>query len=232
MKLIITTFLATLALQSAMAQDFSVGLRTGIGNTLDVKQLRSGPIERVWDKELFVRYETKGRLAFEAGATQYNYQHAGIWDNSGCIVDYEPLYFDAPTSENLITTTNVNMIDLSLGVQYDISCIFLKEKCPIMKNMRSFVGANVIGKMANVETRSVDRRISDGQVNETVYRDFGMQDIHLGVNHTLTYSIKRVYLTSVVGYSISTAIFQQNITSNDWPVGSKLSLRVGVGYTL
>lgn len=232
MKLILTTILATLALQNASAQDFSVGIRTGLGKTMDVSRISAGTIDNTWDKELFVRYQTKRRLAFEVGGTQYNYQRAGIWHNSGCIVNYEPLYFSAPTSENLITTTNVNMLDLSLGVQYDISCNALKDKCPLMKNLSSFIGANVIGKMANVETRSVDKRISDGQINETEYKDFGIQDIYLGLNHTLTYNIKRVYITSVVGYSISTAIFQRRMTSNDWPIGSRLSLRIGVGYTL
>ena len=232
MKYIISTILAVMLSQGVQAQDFSLGIRTGLGKNLDVTRISNGTIDNAWDKELFLRYQTKSRLAFEAGATHYNYRRAGIWHSSGCIVDYEPLYFDAPTHENLLTLTNVNMIDLSLGVQYDISCKALQEKCPIMKQLRSYVGASVIGKYANVNTQMTDRRLSDGSIRETTYRDNSLNDIHLGINHTLNYTISKLYITSVVGYSVSSTIFQGSFTDRSVPVGSRLSFRIGVGYTL
>jgi|GEM_PF-1667081 len=229
---VIASILFTTALVSA--QDFSVGARTGLGKTVVTDRISDGDMKSTWDKEFFVRYETKGRLAFEAGATQYSYQRAGIWHNSGCIVDYEPLYFEAPTSRNLLTVTDANIIDFSLGVQYDISCPAMKEKCPFMSNLHSFIGANVIGKYAGIETRQVNKRISDGSVYENNYTDRSLYDIQLGLSHTLTYDIKRVYVTSIVGYavSISTGIFYGNWGGNNWPVDSRFSTRIGLGYRL
>lgn len=232
MKYIFSIILTLLFAQNAGAQGFSAGLRTGIGRTMDVSRISNGTIDNTWDKEIFVRLETKGRLAFEAGGTQYRYQRAGIWHSSGCIVEYEPLYFTAPTSQNLITFTNVNMIDFSLGVQYDISCNVLKEKCPFMKNLRSFIGANAIGKYASIQTRSVDKQISDGQIHESEYTDRSLYDIHLGLNHTLTYDINRFYITSVVGYTVSTAIFYGSFADRPSPVNSRFSSRIGIGYRL
>lgn len=72
MKLIFTTIFAVLFIQGVSAQNFSIGARTGLGKTMDVSHISNGTIDNTWDKEIFVRHETKGRFAFEVGGTQYS----------------------------------------------------------------------------------------------------------------------------------------------------------------
>lgn len=72
MKYLLITLLISMTLHSAVAQDILGGVRLGIGRTMDIKECTSGFIDKTLDKELFMRYETKGRLAFEVGAIHYN----------------------------------------------------------------------------------------------------------------------------------------------------------------
>lgn len=232
MKYLLSLTLALSLLQYAGAQGISAGFRTGIGNTMNISRMSEGIIDKHWEKELFLRYETKKRLALEINGTQYNDAEAGIWHSTGCIVDYEPiLTFESPTRENLLTYTSYNMLDMSLGVQYDISCSYLQEKCPMMKNFRSFIGVAAVGTYGKVTTRSTDRSLSDGDITTTERTGSGLYNLHIGVNHTLTYSFGRLYVTSVAAYLVSP--FSETYTShNQLTPNSKLSFRAGIGYRI
>jgi len=232
MKYLFTLLLMLILGYNSGAQGISAGIRSGIGNSMDVTKLRSGTIDKTWQKEVFTRYETKKRLAFELSGTQYNDAEAGIWHSSGCIVDYEPLLtFEAPTQENILTYTSYSMVDVSMGVQYDLSCPFLQEKCPFMKNFRSFLGVAFIGTFGNVTTYSTNRRLSDGDVTTTEQNQRGLYNLNIGINHTTTYSFGKVFVTSMVGYMASP--FTDYSISTDQPIeNSKLSLRMGIGYKI
>lgn len=232
MKYVLSFFLILLFADNSGAQGISAGIRSGIGNSMDITQLRSGTIDRTWQKEVFTRYETKKRLAFELSGTQYNDAKAGIWHSSGCIVDYEPiLTFEAPTQENILTYTSYSMADLSLGVQYDLSCPVLKEKCPFMKNFRSFLGVAFIGTFGNVTTYSTNRNLSDGDITTTERTEKGLYNLFIGINHTTTYSFGKVYISSLVGYMAS-PFADYSIYTNQPIANSKLSLRMGIGYNI
>lgn len=226
MKLIITTFLATLALQSVSAQEFSVGIRTGLGKTMDVSRISAGTIDNTWDKELFVRYETKRRLAFEVGGTQYNTSHSMepmIWEcNWGLPITYEDAGMNAKSS----------IIDFHLSAQYDISCGYIKENCPFMKNFRSFIGVNIGARYESAEVTRYQKQISDGHITKEVSEQAGINTAQMGLSHTITYRLKKIVFSSVAAYTVYPwSMSTMYIDGNAYP-NSKLSLRIGVGYTL
>lgn len=231
MKRIILTICALFTIYAGQAQGIAFGVRSGIGNTLDIKNLRQGAVEKTWDKELFGRYETQKRLALELSGTQYQYDHAGIWHNAGCIVDYEPLYFAPPSSENLLTTYNYNMVDIGVGIQYHLSCPVLREKCPLMKNFRSYIGLAVVGTYGTIATNYTDRRLSDGAITETKLRDTKLHRMSFGAAHTATYSFKHIFITSTASYTVDPWAASFRLMNSISP-NSKLSLRLGVGYKL
>lgn len=232
MKYILSFFLILLFADNSGAQSISAGIRSGIGNSMDITQLRSGTIDRTWQKEVFTRYETKKRLAIELSGTQYNDAEAGIWHSSGCIVDYEPLLtFAPPTRENILTYTSYNMVDISLGIQYDLSCPFLQEKCPLMKNFRSFLGVAFVGTIGSATTYSTNRSLSDGGISTTELKQKGLHNLNIGINHTTTYSFEKIFISSMVGYMASP--FTNYSFSTNQPIeNSKLSLRMGIGYKI
>lgn len=224
MKLIITTILASLALQSASAQDLSVGIRTGLGKTLQLSNLRDGSIHKTWDKELFLRYEIKGRWAFEITGTQYynNYHITPL--------DFE--YFAPPTSETLDIYSKSNNVDFAVSAQYDISCNYLKEHCPLMKNLRSFIGVNVgVGYRRTTEIYT-QKQYADGMVTKENYKYQSLTSPQVGLSHTLTYSLGKVFITSSTTMMLLPFSNQTNWMYQDNYYNSKLSLRIGVGYTL
>lgn len=219
------------AAQNAIAQGLSAGFRAGMSNSMDITRLREGIIDRSWEKELFARYETNKRFAFELSAAQYNNTEAGIWHSSGCIVDYEQLdLFAPPTHENLLTYSSYRMVDVSIGAQYDITCLF-SEECPVRKVFSSYMGVAAIGTFGKVTTNSTDRRLSDGDISTTQRTGKGMYNLLLGINNTATYSFNRFYITSVVGYMVSP--FTQGYEfHNQANPNSKFLVKLGLGYRI
>ncbi|MCB9044812.1 MAG: hypothetical protein H6550_01610 [Chitinophagales bacterium] len=228
MKLITTTLLAALLCGSLYAQSFSAGLRSGIGKTLDVAKINEGTINNTWDKELFLRYETKGRFAFEAGATQYIFtrNNSDSYVNTIICFPADDYYYKY---ERVSQFNKYNVIDFGLSAQLDLTCKGMQQ-CPVLKNMRSFVG--VYGSMgyAYTTTTYTDRSYADGMEVNRILEDKYPYNVTLGLNHTLKYTINKMYITSVVAYGIQPGSFSYMYWAGDPTPNSKLSLRLGAGY--
>lgn len=223
MKYLFSIILALSIVQNSGAQGISAGLRTGVGNTFDITSVKEGTKHNYWEKQLFLRYETKGRLAFELNTTQYNYTFDEVPRilQTFAPMDHEPL---ALKIQN-------NNIDFGLSVQYDLSCPFLQDKCPLLKNFRSYIGVAAVAILNERTEIATNRYYSDGRVAESRIRQTSINDIQFGLNHTTKYSFNRFFLTSTLTMTIS-----------PWGIGSfapaaytensLLNLRVGAGYTL
>lgn len=223
MKYLFSIILALSIVQTAGAQGISAGLRTGLGNTFDITSAREGVKHNYWEKQLFLRYETKGRLAFEFSTTQYNYTYDEVPQvlQTFAPMDHEPI---ALRIQN-------NNIDFGLSVQYDLSCPALQDKCAIMKNFRSYIGVTAVAILAERTEIATNRYYSDGRVAESRIRQTSINDMQFGINHTTKYSFNRFFLTSTVTMTIS-----------PWGIGSfapaaytensMFNLRIGAGYTL
>ena len=227
MKLIFTTIFAVLFINGIVsAQNFSIGARTGMGNTMDLRSMRNGVIDKTWDKELFFRYETKGRLAFEASGTQYKYGY-----NYGPFISECAPWFP-PTGEDLGGSMKYNMIDISLSAQYNITCSYMQEHCPMFKNLKSFLGVSIGAAYERTTMTNTSRQFSDGQIINDVAKGSGIVNPQIGINHTLTYSLKHLYLTTVAAYTVQPGNTTQYTFSTDGYPNSKFSARIGVGYRL
>lgn len=213
--------------QNTYAQGISAGIRTGIGNSFDVTKLRSTENTPTWDKEVFARYETKGRFAFELGANHYSYSETVRPYYEWCLTEY------FPSGNEIIAAKNqYNIINIGASVQYDVSCKALQEKCPLFKRMRNYIGVNAGTQYGNVNTTSTNRRYSDGNITESKNSISYFNHINIGLSHTLTYTFNKLYFTSVAGLNTNT----QEAFSNFAPIpssrNSSLSLRLGFGYKL
>ncbi len=223
MKYLFSIILALSIVQNAGAQGISAGLRTGVGNTFDITSAREGIKHNYWEKQLFMRYETKGRLAFEFSTTQYNY----TYDEAPRILetfapmDHEPL---------ALKIQNYN-IDFSLSVQYDLSCPVLQDKCALMKNFRSYIGVTAVAILNERTEIATNRYYSDGRVAESRIRQTNINDMQFGINHTTKYSFNRFFLTSTVTMTISPWGIDSFVPMAQ-SENSMLNLRIGAGYTL
>lgn len=223
MKYLLSVIVFLSIAQNADAQGVSAGLRTGVGKTFDVTSLKDGAKHSYWEKQLFLRYETNGRLAFEINSTQYNYSYHEepiIWECT----------FALPPHETIDIEVTHRNIDFGFSAQYDLSCSILREKCPIMKNFKSYMGiagAVVLNERTEIYT---NRDFSDGHVTKERSRYKYLGDIYLGINHTTIYTFGRFYLTGTA-----------TVTVNPWGLGSfapksynensRLCLRIGAGYS-
>src|SRR5688572_14419162 len=97
MKLIFSTVLALLLVQGVQAQNFSIGARTGLSHSFDASEACTSDKELSWDKEIFARYQTKGKMAFEFRTGHYRLNSSGLTHD--WVDFYNPDYY--PVSEKI-----------------------------------------------------------------------------------------------------------------------------------
>lgn len=229
MKTLVTIIITVFICQMAYSQGISVGLRSGVGTVpMDIKETKTSNLRPTWDKQLFARYETKKRFAFELSGTQYKYNQAGTW-TYGCFSEYNRLYFDSPNKVNLLTEYNYNVLDINFDAQYDISSVALANKCPILKNFKSYLGVRVTGTIVKQNVTYTDQRLTDGQITESEYYNTNFADFSLGLNHSINYYFKHIYLTSTVNYQLSISGFKGYVDPT-WHTNNRASMLIGVGY--
>lgn len=209
----------------ANAQHFSVGARTGVGTLIEVRKGTKDVQNITWDKEIFLRYETKRRLAFETGITHYKYDYP-IDLRDG--LEYANLDFAPSPYEFIEGSGTVNAYAINLSAQYDISCPFLKDHCPVFKNLRSYIGINLMPTISSGSQSITSRRKSDGTIFTEESTSPASIDFQAGVSHTLVYTINKFYLTTVVGINYTEFSSYPFIGGPNF----KGYARIGVGYNL
>lgn len=220
MKYLITTLLAAITFQAATAQDFIGGLRSGIGKNMDASEFCKGDMFFSWNNEGYIRYETKGRFAFEVRAGHYNFKDASEYKPG--ILEFLPseLSYPEPIIAVNVRTDNYYM---ALSTQYDITCPAMKEHCPIMKNIKSFVGVDIAGmyinELNNIEdggTGDVLRQVNNPRCN-----------MQFGISHTLQYQLtEQLNINSSVRMMVSPYDFAEFNTNKS----SQMNFMLGAGY--
>lgn len=208
------------------SQEFSVGARTGVGKNYF---LRSGntnyPCVTTWDKQAFVRYQSKKRFALEVGAEHYRYTHTAN------VRDIYEFYPETAGEQEIRTVTSSNMI-FYISAQYDIMCRRAQNSCPLLKNMRSYIGI-VLAPTSITDRNSAElRNVNTGKVSNYSYTNQSVA-IAGGLNHTLTYRFSdHLSLSSVLSYRVdlpaafsSYEIFPNNAFENH------IGYQIGAGYT-
>ncbi|MCB9044811.1 MAG: hypothetical protein H6550_01605 [Chitinophagales bacterium] len=210
------------------AQNFSFGARAGVGNTYDMSSLKSGVLDKSLDKELFLRYQSKGRLAFEVSCIQYNGTHT----TPAQIFDCRWGETEPPTSTDGGSNALSNYVDLNLSAQYDISCPYIQEHCPVMKHLRSFIGINIGARYQSSTNKHYVISLSDGSISQEITRYKEINTPQAGLTHTLTYSFGKFYASSVASFYIRPWDMSAMYMNSSIYPDSKLSLRLGLGYRL
>jgi len=224
MKKIITLAISGIIFYQVQAQNLSGGFRTGASmwkGQNEGKCFGNSAHNATWDKELFVRYQTKGKLAFEAGmghyaATASYAQPEGPYPAVGEI----PYYIAAEKSQN---------IEWNLSAQYDLTCPALAAKCPLMKRMKSYAGVILSPTLSRntTERKPVDNY--NLQSRETTVDDWALWT---GLSHTMIYNLnEQLYVTSSVRLQVDPNKFFDDagaLKSRD----RRMGLQIGFGYNL
>lgn len=224
MKFLLATFSAMLLMQAANAQGIAAGVRSGIGGNFNASSIKQEVVEHnYWQKQLFGRYETKKKLAFEVTAGQYNYSFSSTPGK------FE--YFAPPAYEPIKVDVRNNVFELGASAQYDLSCGYLKDHCPVFKNFRSYLGVNMNVLHTKSAQTYTNKSTSDGTIFKSEQVSPAWTDLYVGLSHTTTYSFKHIFLTSSA--SLMASPFSGNGNLFPRATGSPnttISLMAGVGY--
>jgi len=226
MKKIFSLALASVCFSFSQAQEISGGLRTGLSHWMDkgngtcFSNSMDGQ-DKTWDKQIFVRYKTAGKLAFESSIGHYSFSnyHAMETNDGG-----QDQYFSGLTERS-------QNIEWNISAQYELSCPGMTA-CPALSKLKSYVGVVATPTFSRTRTDLELTRMSDGITNSIVEKSNEFT-IWTGLSHTLLYSIKdKFYLTSAVQLQIDpNRFFEKNsgvVSSPD----SRFGLQIGVGYQL
>lgn len=220
-KLLLVLFSAGLACNTS-AQSLSAGLRTGPGASVDIRNTSDANIS--WDKEAYFRLETNKRIAVEAFVTHYSsdtkYETREFWGGD---------FFSAPYYSKISNEVNSNQYTFGASFQYDITCPMMKEHCPVMKNISSFIGLDAGIRYNNEKGTQYGVRDADGVIERMDYTN-NYADVLIGLSHTVKYNLsEKFYLISTTRAMLDTKNLSNApyaISRNDSHIGFKL----GVGY--
>ncbi len=229
----LTLILASLAfLNTAKAQSFNLGLRTGISkyyteiNNQD-KQYYS------WNKELAGRYQSKKGIAYEISLSHFSWNDGYALTNNGYSGQENAGGYTY--KDTWLQETN-NHFALNTSIQYDLICPKMKNNCPTMKRMSNYLGIS-LGITREYTKQAVQYSILEtGEMKEK--RTFNH-------NTTLLYGIKNTFLYRLNKSLSATATISANsnyspifMFTNGRPYGDKYNwnlntiMSIGIQYKL
>lgn len=217
----------SLSFCSVNAQQFSLGFRTGASYWMDKQEGKcfSSAVDgqnTTWDKQLFVRYKTRGKIVLEASMGHYAFKNRQVSTEYECI--YGENNITAMTARNIYEESQ--NVEWNLSAQYDLSCPALKEKCPLMKHLKSYMGVELTPTWSRTTTKiGSDESLLSSETNNE-------WSLWAGLSHTLIYDISdRVYITSALRFQIDPNKFidKSGVIRN---ADSRLGFQMGLGYNL
>ena len=221
MKNIVSIILLSMLCITANAQ-FSVGARTGLscwksvylGNA-DNKIANKGNTP-VWDKQIYARYQTKGRFAFEAGFGHYKMNQKSFGNDiiTGCFTPYIPLNY----------TETHDFLEYNLSAQYDISC-------PAIPCLKSYIGVMLSPTMRYSNVTYTSKHMETGEL-ETYSSNHQSLNIYTGLSHYMEYCIsKHLNINSQASFRIDpSTFFSQQFSPAYYEPNTRFSWQLGMGY--
>lgn len=212
MKRFITILSAVLFITGAVqAQSFSAGARMGascLEQGFDHKYIS-------FDQSVFGRYETGSRWAFEAG---FGHWSGGMKTNVPAGMNEGP--------GNIPAHARINNYEMNLSVQYDITCPYMQEHCPVMRRIKTYASLDISPTLSY--TRLLYNDTEDFMAGETAHRK---NDVRLwtGLSETMLYQLNdHVNLVSNVGFKVNGG--QLFNPGNDYEANFRFSWQVGAAY--
>jgi len=228
MKKMLTLLAASFLFYTSNAQQFSGGFRTGASHWMDKEKGKcfsreNGRKHNSWDKELFIRYNTKGKLAFEASLGHYSLHNSYTPD--------QLTYFAPP--EYVVTNVNERSqsLELNLSAQYDVTCPALQQKCPAMKRLKSYAGVILTPTLSRntIKTTYVDEVSSSDPKTSVSSKD--EMTLWTGLTHTMVYSVcEHLYVSSALRLQIDPNSFFDKHESGTFSRDSRMGFQIGIGY--
>jgi len=230
MKRIILLALILSGTINTEAQTLSGGLRGGISNWLVlarsggfVQEAKDGDAVS-WDKEAFIRYQTKGRLAFEVAGNTYNREkesYANVW---GC-------NFGGSPYDSSYTQVKYRSTELNISLQYQILTNCTK-KCPFFKNITNYIGIVASADIRNYKS-VVNQSSTWDNVPMQTYNEKGRGVYYyFGLTHSLVYKIGE-HFNAISAVSLRFNPNNGYYDGNWTPMpNTKLSCRAGISYNI
>ena len=220
MKKMILSLAALLVVTSLSAQHTSFGLRTGFSKWKDLGNGRYSS-SGSWDKEVFARFNAGSKFMIDAAVGFYGLDLNGkkISNNS------YPEYFDTGINEH---TQN---IELSLSVQYDVSCEFMRST-PCLKKLKSYVGVMISPTLTRNTAELQYREAGDDEFRTTLSTKDALA-FWTGINHSFVYQFsENFYTITMAKLEIDPyRLFEKNVGVSTSP-DSRFGLQIGVGYLI
>lgn len=226
MKKFIALISASFIFCNLHAQQLSIGARMGGSQWLNMQNdltKSTNNSSATWDKELFVRYKTKGKITLEATIGHYAFDQTTNPDYSNELPN--------PNGYQIVKINEHSQnIEWNLSAQYNITCPSM-QACPVMKHIQSYIGFVLSPTLSHSTTSITTRKLNDGSL--TTFSESGNNlTMWAGLSHTLTYSInKNFYLTSVARLQFDPNELFNNSGQTPSP-NTRFGLQFGVGYNL
>lgn len=224
MKKLLVFLCTVTAVHAAQAQQFSVGFRTGVstwGDRQESKSFDRKDYDLSWDKEIFLRLETKGKFAFEAGMGHYSIgQRSEIRQES----------LGGSNHTILVVRDRSQHVEWNLSAQYEISCPTLQDKCPLLKKIRSYAGVIISPTLSRTTTTTYTSG-NAADITATGYESSrrDVWNVWTGLSHTLIYEYSpKWYFTSSLRMQVEPGETFNNTTG--YHRDSRLGLQIGAGY--
>ncbi len=227
MKKLFSILLVSCLAANAHAQQWSVGTRVGSSywirnyDYLLTERNAIGGKRLSIDNGVFVRYETKGRIAYEFGL-----------NNSRLKYQFRPQVDDGPAwaYNDLSYTDNFTTLDASF--QVDVTCRHM-QACPVLKKFKSFVGITLSpGFLSQRVTAPATER------NENIDMRGSTFQVWTSVSHTISYQLSKSFaITSVVNFQLNPESLSKFSPAMSGAFmeprpGQSFGLRLGAAYNI
>lgn len=220
MKYALLLIVGVVCCTTLYGQGLQAGLRTGssMWNYINPKLHTSsagstGDMQRfVWDKEVFGRYETKKKWAFEISINNNSYSDET--SNGGLNYSY---------NEYTMRSTHSNY-DITGSVQYKLTCPG-HNRCPILNKLKSYIGIDggIVINTAKYTFTDNTGKVYRSYVNST--------NIMAGIHHYMAYSLgKKISAISLAAFNVNPDVLFSKLPTTDRDC--KVSLRLGIVYAL
>lgn len=233
MKKAITSLLLLLAAGTVSAQNFSGGLRAGLNcqSAID-NNLKSHGHLTTFQKEAFVRFETKGKWAFEVSGGHEQYKNASHSRTFHVIDNFSGEGMGGPMWET--TGINRTAYTVSIKAEYEMSC-GQSAHCPLMRRFKNYIGLVAGPSFVHHKTSMMQETVSGASTLHR-YDDHSVQ-LWAGLSNTLQYALSgNLFISGNLNYQVNVAdgtlfspLFAGQLTGYYEP-NNRFTGTLGIGY--
>lgn len=209
-KLIYAVAILLLLTSVASAQETFIGVRQGTSLWLNKSYYSSNAINLypqrfTWDKQVFIRRNTRGKWSWEAGIKHYKTKDIITTNN-----------LEEPPRQTVVD----NHLQADMTVQYDVTYPLTGYFFPVLRDMRTYLGLSIIPVMQFTQNKAT------GQKGNSFMLMSGMT-----YTHTIPIG-KRFLFSSVLTFRALKGDRQKYNTTDVTVANRNISYHGGIAYKL